>query len=238
MSRNYYTNRSRRTTTILTLGILVAAFAIGMTVFLVKKNNKTTNKGEDNTWQNSSQIDQATQRDDLELPSLDGQNEQQSSSSSASQQETSQSESQTSEQSQTSQQAQTFSSPVAGEIINNCSMGELVRDTTMNDWRTHNGIDIACDTGSTVYAAANGTVTDIYDDDMWGTVVTIDFGNNITGVYKLLSPGTIVSIGQSVNCGDQIGTVAENCVQESTLETHLHFEMLSNGEYVNPADYF
>ena len=65
MSRNYYTNRSRRTTTILTLGILVAAFAIGMTVFLVKKNNKTTNKGEDNTWQNSSQIDQATQRDDL-----------------------------------------------------------------------------------------------------------------------------------------------------------------------------
>ncbi|MEG2144413.1 MAG: M23 family metallopeptidase, partial [Oscillospiraceae bacterium] len=56
-----------------------------------------------------------------------------------------------------------FMMPCDGEIISNFSSGELVKDETMGDWRTHNGIDIKAETKAPVKAAASGKVTRVYN---------------------------------------------------------------------------
>ena len=47
----------------------------------------------------------------------------------------------------------------------------------MQDWRTHNGIDIAATAGQAVASIADGTVTAIYEDDYLGTTVVLSHGN-------------------------------------------------------------
>ena len=47
--------------------------------------------------------------------------------------------------------------PVEGDIIAAFSMDTLVYNATLEDWRTHDGIDISAEAGSGVLAAAAGT---------------------------------------------------------------------------------
>ena len=42
---------------------------------------------------------------------------------------------------------------------------------TMQDYRTHGGIDISAPVGSAVYSIASGTVTEIYSDPLFGKTV-------------------------------------------------------------------
>ena len=51
---------------------------------------------------------------------------------------------------------------------------ELVYNETMQDWRTHNGLDIRGSMNMGVQAPANGTVTAVYEDPQWGGVVEIE----------------------------------------------------------------
>ena len=47
--------------------------------------------------------------------------------------------------------------PVSGDIIGTFSGGELVKNPTMGDWRTHDGLDLAVDLGTKVIASAAQT---------------------------------------------------------------------------------
>ena len=67
-----------------------------------------------------------------------------------------------------------FSLPVAGEKLNPYSDGKLVKDATLGEWRTHDGLDLKAAKGTPVYAAAEGTVASVKEDGLWGTVITID----------------------------------------------------------------
>ncbi len=127
--------------------------------------------------------------------------------------------------------------PVNGDIINPFSGDELVKDATLGDWRTHNGIDIGCNGGKEVYAFGDGTVQNIEDTDLWGTVVTVDHAGGFTGRYCLLAKETAVKIGQKIKMGDLIGAVGDgkSAINESALPTHLHFELLKDNKYVDPT---
>ena len=57
-----------------------------------------------------------------------------------------------------------YSLPVMSEVFNPYSGGELVKNVTLNDWRTHDGIDIKAAKGTDVMACADGTVAKIYDE--------------------------------------------------------------------------
>lgn len=123
--------------------------------------------------------------------------------------------------------------PVSGAAIAPFSGDMLVKNETLGDWRTHNGIDISAELGSAVTASSDGVVTDIRSDPLWGNVVEVTSGDYVM-TYSGLSDDILVSVDMSVTAGDQIGSVGEiPC--ELSLEPHLHFDVKQNGEYVDPA---
>ena len=63
--------------------------------------------------------------------------------------------------------------PVHGEVLMAFSMEELAYNPTMEDWSTHNGIDIAAASGTTVLAACNGQVLAVEEDALMGTTVVL-----------------------------------------------------------------
>ena len=127
--------------------------------------------------------------------------------------------------------------PCAGTIIADCSIEDLVYCASMNDWRTHNGLDIAGKIGEQVKAAESGVVSQVYKDDLLGVVVVVDHENDISSVYANLQNEDFITVGTEVQKGDIIGGIGECGALEANLEPHLHFEVLSNDEYKNPMDF-
>lgn len=126
-----------------------------------------------------------------------------------------------------------FAMPMGTDIIKDFSNGEMVLSKTMGDWRVHNGVDFSGSAGNGVAAVADGTVTAVYDDSFWGTVVEIDHGNGMTARYCGLKSGSTMPEGSEVRKFDKIGTLGHIPVEISD-EDHLHFEVLIDGENVDP----
>lgn len=127
--------------------------------------------------------------------------------------------------------------PLEGEVLQPFSEGELVKSETTGTWQTHNGVDIAGETGTAVYAMDNGTVTDVTKDALWGITVTIDHGNGVISRYCGLSASLAVKEGDLVESGQSIGAVGTVPDLESKLASHLHVEVCKNGVYVNPMEW-
>jgi len=128
-----------------------------------------------------------------------------------------------------------FIMPVTGKIIKKFSDTELQYSETYEDFRYHNGIDIAADKGTKVTAVGDGTVTEIKTDELYGITVIIDHGNGITAKYCGLNGTPTVKVGDIVNCKTQLGDV--NIVPcESVDQSHLHFEMLKDNKNVSPLE--
>ena len=131
----------------------------------------------------------------------------------------------------------TFVWPVAGDIISDYSIEVLAFDKTMGDWRTHPAVDVSAEIGTKVLSAAEGTVCDIYEDEMYGTTVVIDHGNGLKSYCSNLAKVPTVAVGDKVSMGDTIGSVGDTALAETGIVTHLHFQMTLNDEYVDPVDY-
>ncbi len=125
-----------------------------------------------------------------------------------------------------------FSMPVEGEIIVEFSGDELVYNRTLEDYRTHNGIDISSSKDNAVYSGKTGTVLDVYTDGLLGVVIEIDHGEFIAR-YCGLNEKTFVSKGDEVAKGQTIGSINE-VPMELNDETHLHLEILVDSVYVDP----
>ena len=97
----------------------------------------------------------------------------------------------------------------------------------------HRGVDIAVPTGTTVYAAHDGTVTAAAYDSHYGNYVAIEIDGYTT---KYAHMDTLsVGAGQTVEKGTIIGTTGNT---GSSTGSHLHIECLYDGEYYNPLFYF
>lgn len=129
-----------------------------------------------------------------------------------------------------------FSLPLENGISKSFSNGEIVKNTTTDDWRTHNGADLPGVTGDPVRAINNGVVTEIYDDALWGTVAVVDHYNGITAKYMGLGRGSTAEKGAVLHTNDKIGNLGEIPVEKSD-GVHLHLEIYKDGKAVSPADY-
>ncbi len=127
--------------------------------------------------------------------------------------------------------------PVRGAVTKDYSGDELVFSETMQDWRTHNGIDIFADEGTEVLAAADGVVEAVNDSGMFGKTVIILHNNEMRTIYSNLAETTDVAVGDEVKGGTKIGVVGSTAAAESAEKPHLHFEVSLNEKTVNPHDY-
>ena len=123
--------------------------------------------------------------------------------------------------------------PLEGDVIGAYSMDALAYNETTRDWRTHDGIDIAAATGDAVAAVRDGTVSAIYDDNAFGTTVVVSHADGYTSYYANLSEDTAVTVGQSVQAGDLLGTVGDTAAVELAQDSHLHFAVY---QYETPVD--
>lgn len=99
----------------------------------------------------------------------------------------------------------------------------------------HGGIDVGgINKGDPVFASRSGTVTACGYDSTKGDFVTVDHGDGFETSYWHLD-SVSVSEGQSVKRYETIGTVGDTGAVTGTI---LHFEIIRNGQKVDPADYF
>lgn len=130
-----------------------------------------------------------------------------------------------------------FTTPIKGEILRDFSPDSLVYSNTLEEWITHNGIDIKADKTSVVVASCDGKVTSITNDPRYGLTVIIEHKNGFQTIYRNLLTAEFVVEGEDVLQGQTIGTVGNTSAFEIADDYHLHFEMLNNGEYVDPKNY-
>ncbi len=128
----------------------------------------------------------------------------------------------------------TYIWPVHGTVEVPYAVETLLYDATMADWRTHDGVDIACSVGDEVLAAASGTVTRVENDDLYGTVVEIDHGNGVRSVYANLASEPTVSVGDWVGTGQVLGSVGGTALVETNVVPHLHLSMTRDGQRIDP----
>ncbi|MBR6635785.1 MAG: M23 family metallopeptidase [Clostridia bacterium] len=102
----------------------------------------------------------------------------------------------------------------------------------------HTGLDIsgASASGKLVLAAESGTVELVkFSNRSYGNQVIINHGNGVKTRYAHMLDGSIsVSVGQRVSRGQPIGRVGNT---GNSSGAHLHFEVIVNGNTVNPINY-
>lgn len=94
----------------------------------------------------------------------------------------------------------------------------------------HRGADIAAPQGSTITAAASGTVIWAGERGTYGNLVKVDHGNGFTTYYAHCSQ-ILVSAGERVEQGQAIALVGAT---GRATGPHCHFEVLWQGEPIDP----
>lgn len=122
--------------------------------------------------------------------------------------------------------------PVEGEI----TLGYGEKSKLLGDDRpSHEGVDLRAAKGSPVRASGAGKIiaaTGNYNGQKsWGNVVVIDHGHGLITRYAHLDSYKVEK-GDHVDAGDIIGTVGATGVASGP---HLHFEVISEGENLDPT---
>lgn len=131
----------------------------------------------------------------------------------------------------------TFIKPTEGEIICEFAKDNLIYSETLKEWITHTAIDIKADKTSVIKSSADGVVKSIVNDPRYGLTVVIEHNEGYETVYSNLLTAEFVVEGEEVTQGQTIGTAGNTASFESNMECHLHFELLKDGEYLDPAIY-
>lgn len=129
-----------------------------------------------------------------------------------------------------------FKAPIECEASQPFSGSVPVFSETMKDWRLHQGIDYKTETPMKVTAAADGIVEDVYNDGIMGKSVVIEHSDGTRTVYQSLDDDVAVIRGQTVLCGDLIGRTGASAAAESDGGVHLHFAVIRDGAYIDPAE--
>lgn len=131
----------------------------------------------------------------------------------------------------------TFVKPTDGEIIGEFANENLIYSETLKEWITHTAIDIKADKTSVIKSAADGIVRSIVNDPRYGLTVIVEHDDGYETVYSNLLTAEFVVEGEEIKQGQTIGTAGNTASFESNMECHLHFELLKNGEYLDPSIY-
>ena len=104
------------------------------------------------------------------------------------------------------------------------------RDPITGERDYHEGLDIAADRGSQVFATADGKVVQASYEGAYGNLIVLDHGYGLETRYGHLSAYR-VKLGDQVKRGDLVGLVGST---GRSTGSHLHYEVRVNGRLLNP----
>lgn len=96
----------------------------------------------------------------------------------------------------------------------------------------HGGVDIGGNAGSDIYATASGNVVNAGYNKSMGNFVQIDHGGGYMTEYMHMKDTPLVSPGQPVSSGDNLGFVGNT---GNSRGNHLHFALSKDGQKLNPT---
>ena len=99
----------------------------------------------------------------------------------------------------------------------------------------NSGIDYTADKEFDVVSVLKGTVVNVKQDEVLGNVVEIKHENNLVTTYQSLSEVNVKK-DDLVTQGQIIGKSGTNKIDKD-MGNHLHFEVYSNGQVVDPNNY-
>lgn len=114
---------------------------------------------------------------------------------------------------------------------------QMVFNSTLGRFTAHMAIDFYAPEGTDVLAVYGGTVESVESTLLNGTTITINHGGNLKTVYNSLEDGDLVTVGQTVAKGQVIGKVSVSNRQEYKDGAHLHFQVIENGNVIDPVKY-
>ena len=126
--------------------------------------------------------------------------------------------------------------PVMGNIILPYSMDATVYYTTLDQYACNDGIIVGAKMGEEVVSPGNGRIVNIEDTDRYGKMVTILLGNYYKAYCGQLE-NVDYEIGDDIQEGDVIGTVAEPTKSFVLEGPNVFFKMTYKGKTVNPVKY-
>lgn len=133
------------------------------------------------------------------------------------------------------EEATLFTNPVSGKVLGEFSNKQIYYEN-IEEWRTHNGVDIEAHVGDSVSASADGVVSRVFMGSL-GYSIQLDHNDGLTTIYSNLDENPTVAIGDNVKQGDVIGHIGTSALADLADGAHLHFEILKDGKYENPVDY-
>lgn len=105
-----------------------------------------------------------------------------------------------------------------------------------NTYIQNSGMDFGLTDTFDVVAVLDGTVVDVREDELLGTVVEIKHDNDFISSYQSLSEVSVKK-NDTVKQGQVIGKSGTNTIDQD-LGNHLHFELYKSGSVVDPSKYF
>lgn len=126
--------------------------------------------------------------------------------------------------------------PVDGNVLLNYSMDQTVYFATLDQYKYNPALIISGKVGDEVMAAERGIVSSIEVDAQTGTTVTVEMGNGYEAVYGQLKEVPVTE-GTYVKQGAILGYLSEPTKYYSVEGCNLYFQILKDGEPVNPLEF-
>lgn len=123
-------------------------------------------------------------------------------------------------------------SPLADKSKLSANFGDSQHPITKKK-RFHRGIDFRASQGTPVFSAGAGEVLEAGPKGKYGNCIIIVHDEIYQTLYAHLE-SIDVKAGDYLTAGQVIGTVGSTGMSTGP---HLHYEVIRNGERVNPADY-
>ena len=125
--------------------------------------------------------------------------------------------------------------PIAGNILMDFSMDKTVYFSTLDQYKYNPAIIIEGSVDQNVLSAASGKVISIENVDETGTTITMDIGSGYQVIYGQIKEPAVQQ-GDYVQAGALIGYVAEPTRFYSKEGSNLYFQVLKDGESINPKE--
>lgn len=127
--------------------------------------------------------------------------------------------------------------PMDGNVIMNYSMDATIYHATLDQYKYNPAIIISGAVNNKVYSVAKGKITDISQNEVTGTTVTVDLGDGYQAIYGQLKELNF-EVGDYLESGHVIGYVSEPTKYFSVEGSNLYFELQKDGEPIDPIVFF